>query len=146
MKLPAASALALLLSLPVHAAGELPAIQLTAGMHIVRAEVANDFDTRGRGLMFRESLEPNHGMLFVFEDSAEQCMWMKNTLIALSVAFIAADGTIVNIADMKPRDETTHCARRPVPFALEMARGWFAAHGIKAGQKLVGLEKAPPPR
>ena len=147
MKIPApAAVLALALSLPVHAAGVLPAIPLTAGMHLVQAEVANDTETRGRGLMFRESLPPNHGMLFVFEDTAEQCMWMKNTLIPLSVAFIAGDGTIVNIEDMKPRTETTHCARRPVPFALEMDRGWFAARGIKAGQKLGGLEKAPPPR
>ncbi len=147
MNVPAPAAiLALALALPVHAAGELPAIQLTAGMHLIQAELANDFDSRGRGLMFRESLQPNHGMLFVFEDSAEQCMWMKNTLIPLSVAFIARDGTIVNIEDMKPRTETTHCAKRPVPFALEMAHGWFAARGIKSGQKLGGLDKAPPPR
>ncbi len=143
----AGGALALAAALPVRAAsGELPAIQLSAGMHLVRAEVADDFETRGRGLMFRKSLEPNHGMLFVFEEAAEHCMWMKNTLIPLSVAFIAADGTLVNIADMKPKDETTHCATRPVPFALEMERGWFASRGIRPGQKLGGLEKAPRPR
>ena len=121
-------------------------MRLSAGMHVIRAEVANNFDTRGRGLMFRESLGPNQGMLFVFEDAAPHCMWMKNTLIPLSVAFIAADGTIVNIADMKPKDESTHCARQAVPYALEMDRGWFASRGIKAGQKIAGLDKAPPPR
>ncbi len=133
---------------PVAAAAEqqLPGMRLTAGVHVIRAEVANDFENRGRGLMFRESLGPNQGMLFVFEGTAQHCMWMKNTLIPLSVAFIAADGTIVNIADMKPKDETTHCAQRPVPYALEMDRGWFASRGIKPGQKLGGLDKAPPPR
>ena len=121
-------------------------MRLTAGMHIIRAETAADTESRMTGLMFRESLEPNQGMLFVFEEAAQHCMWMKNTLIPLSVAFIAADGTVVNIADMKPKDETTHCAQRPVPFALEMTRGWFASHGIRAGQKIAGLDKAPPPR
>jgi uncharacterized membrane protein (UPF0127 family) len=125
---------------------QLPAMRLTIGMHVVRAEVASNFDTRGRGLMFRESLAPNQGMLFVFDENAQHCMWMKNTLIPLSVAFVAADGTIVNIADMKPHDETTHCAQRPVPYALEMDRGWFASRGIKAGQKIAGLDKAPAPR
>jgi len=134
------------LALPVSGASQLPILALTAGMHVVRAEVAYDFESRGRGLMFRESLEPNRGMLFVFDEAGEHWMWMKNTLIPLSVAFIAGDGTIVNIADMKPRDETTHCARRPVPYALEMERGWFAARGIRAGQKIGGLDKAPGPR
>jgi uncharacterized membrane protein (UPF0127 family) len=130
-----------------HASSQqLPVMKLTAGIHVVRAEVANDFETRGRGLMFRESLEPNQGMLFVFEQSAQHCMWMKNTLIPLSVAFIADDGTIVNIADMKPKDESTHCAQRPVRYALEMERGWFASRGIRAGQRIAGLEKAPRPR
>jgi uncharacterized membrane protein (UPF0127 family) len=139
-----ATALAVLIG---PASGQvLPTMRLTAGMHVVRAEVAYDFETRGRGLMFRESLEPNQGMLFVFEEASQQCMWMKNTLIPLSVAFIAGDGTIVNIADMKPKDETTHCAQRPVPYALEMERGWFASHGIRAGQKIGGLDKAPRPR
>jgi uncharacterized membrane protein (UPF0127 family) len=127
-------------------AQQLPVMRLTAGVHLIRAEVANNFETRGKGLMFRESLEPNQGMLFVFEDAATHCMWMRNTLIPLSVAFVDADGSIVNIADMKPRDETTHCAQRPVPYALEMDRGWFASRGIKPGQKIGGLDKAPPPK
>jgi uncharacterized membrane protein (UPF0127 family) len=124
----------------------MPSVRLSAGVHLIRAEVANNFETRGRGLMFRQSLEPNQGMLFIFEDTAAHCMWMRNTLIPLSVAFIGADGTIVNIADMKPKDDSTHCAQRAVPYALEMERGWFASRGIKPGQKIGGIEKAPPPR
>ena len=123
-----------------------PTISLGAGIHLIRAEIAADNDTRMRGLMFRKLLPANQGMLFVFDETNLHCMWMKNTLIPLSVAFIAADGVIVNIADMKPHDETTHCAVRPVPYALEMDRGWFAAHGLKAGLRLTGLDKAPASR
>ena len=115
-------------------------------MHLIRAEVAHTFDTRSRGLMFRESLGPNQGMLFVFEASGRHCMWMRNTLIPLSVAFLDADGTIANIADMQPKSEQTHCAVRDVPFALEMEKGWFAARGIKPGTKIDGMDKAPAPR
>jgi uncharacterized membrane protein (UPF0127 family) len=144
--LTAALVSALLLPAAGGAQQQLPSMRLTAGVHLIRAEVANDFETRGRGLMFRQSLEPNQGMLFVFESASAHCMWMKNTLIPLSVAFISADGTIVNIADMKPKDESTHCAQRAVPYALEMERGWFAARGIKAGLKIGGLDKAPAPK
>ncbi len=139
--------LAAALFLPVGAAlGQTPTISLGAGIHLIRAEVAANNDTRMRGLMFRKALEPNQGMLFVFDELATHCMWMKNTLIPLSVAFIAADGVIVNIADMKPHDETTHCAQRPVPYALEMDRGWFASRGLKAGVRITGLDKAPAQR
>lgn len=126
--------------------GQVPTISLGAGIHLIRAEVAANNDTRMRGLMFRKSLEPNQGMLFVFDETNTHCMWMKNTLIPLSVAFIAADGVIANIADMKPHDETSHCAVRPVPYALEMERGWFASRGLKAGARINGLEKAPASR
>lgn len=122
-------------------AQQLPRTQLSAGMHLIQAEVADNFVTRMQGLMHRESLGANDGMLFIFEDAGTQCMWMKNTLIALSVAYLADDGTIVNIEDMKPRTEDSHCAKKPVRFALEMNRGWFAAKGLRAGAKLRGLEK-----
>ena len=108
-------------------------------MHVVRAEVANTFDTRGRGLMFRESLAANQGMLFVFEDAGSHCMWMKNTLIPLSVAFISADGTIVNIEDMKPQTEDTHWSKGPALYALEMRKGWFAEKGIGPGAVVKGI-------
>jgi uncharacterized protein len=142
-KLLAVVLLALLLP-PAHA--ELPTVQLTAGMHAVRAELAADFTTRMQGLMHRRSLAPNSGMLFVFDEVSIHCMWMKNTLIPLSVAFVDASGTITNIADMEPHSEQSHCATRPARFALEMTRGWFAGRGIKPGMKLGGLEKLAPRR
>ena len=120
-------------------AQELPVVQLKAGMHLIRAEVAADFSTRGRGLMFRKSLAPNGGMLFIFDEAAPHCMWMKNTYIPLSVAFIDDKGTIINIADMQPHSEQSHCAARPALYALEMTQGWFAQRGIKAGARLGGI-------
>jgi len=124
-------------------AQQLPVVQLRAGMHLIRAEVAADYETRGRGLMFRKSLAPNSGMLFVFDGPGLQCMWMKNTDLPLSVAFLDAEGAIINIADMQPHTEDSHCAQRPALYALEMEQGWFARRGIKAGMKLDGLNKGP---
>jgi uncharacterized protein len=121
------------------AAQTLPVTQLTAGMHVIRAEVAADFGSRSQGLMHRKSLAPNAGMLFIFDEAAPHCMWMKNTYIPLSVAFIDAQGVIINIADMQPHSEQSHCAARPAVYALEMTQGWFAQRGIKAGAKLGGL-------
>ena len=124
-------------------AQQLPVVQLNAGMHIIRAEVVADYETRARGLMHRKSLAQNAGMLFIFDNEAVHCMWMKNTLIPLSVAFVDDRGTIVNIADMEPHSEVSHCAAQPVRYALEMNRGWFAARGIKPGTRLGGV---PPKR
>ena len=107
----------------------------------LRAEVADRDETRSLGLMHRTSLPPNGGMLFVFDQSAVHCMWMKNTLLPLSVAFLDEAGAIVNIADMQPLDEATHCAARPARYALEMTQGWFAERGIRAGMRLRGLEQ-----
>jgi uncharacterized membrane protein (UPF0127 family) len=114
----------------------LPMVTLQAGIHLVKAEVADDGRKRAMGLMFRESLAPNHGMLFVFREKAGHCFWMRNTLIPLSIAFLDDDGTIVNIEDMAPRSEDSHCPKRPVRFALEMEQGWFAKRGLAAGAKL----------
>nr|WP_225879098.1 DUF192 domain-containing protein [Zeimonas arvi] len=114
----------------------LPTVTLQAGIHLVKAEVANTPKTREIGLMFRERLAPNHGMLFVFREKAGHCFWMRNTLIPLSIAFLDDDGTIVNIEDMAPRSEASHCPKRPVRFALEMDQGWFAKRGLAAGAKL----------
>jgi uncharacterized protein len=125
------------------AAQTLPVTQLSAGMHLIRAEVAADFGSRSQGLMHRKSLAPNAGMLFVFDEAAPHCMWMKNTYIPLSVAFIDAQGVIINIADMTPHSEQSHCAARPAVYALEMTQGWFAQRGIKPGAKLGGLNTAP---
>jgi uncharacterized membrane protein (UPF0127 family) len=142
--LAASSAVALAAASPALA--QMPTVQLSAGIHVVRAEVASTYDTRGTGLMFRKSLGANDGMLFVFPEAQAHCMWMRNTYVPLSVAFIDADGTIVSISDMQPRTETSHCAAAPAKYALEMNRGWFAAKGLKAGSRIRGLEKAPPAR
>ena len=128
----------MLAALPAMAQ-QLPVVQLNAGMHLIRAEVVADYATRAQGLMHRKSLAQNAGMLFIFDNEAVHCMWMKNTLIPLSVAFIDDRGTIVNIADMEPHSEVSHCAAQPVRYALEMNRGWFAARGIKPGTRLGGV-------
>ena len=116
-----------------------PVAQLNAGMHLIRAEVVSDPGTRAEGLMYRKSMAQNAGMLFIFDEAAVHCMWMKNTLIPLSVAFIDDHGAIVNIADMEPQTEASHCAAQPVRYALEMNRGWFAARGVKPGSRLGGI-------
>jgi uncharacterized membrane protein (UPF0127 family) len=139
--------LACLLSLSFAAgAQQLPRTELAAGIHLIKAEVADNFVTRMQGLMHRTSMGPNEGMLFIFEEPGIQCMWMKNTLIPLSVAYIADDGSIVNIEDMKPQTEDSHCTKKPVRFALEMNLGWFASKGLRPGAKLRGLEKYRPPQ
>ncbi len=117
----------------------LPRIGITAGMHVIQAQVASTPDQRTIGLMFRTEMPANEGMLFVFERPAGQCFWMKNTLIPLTAAFIADDGTIVNLADMQPQTLDSHCSTAPVRYVLEMNQGWFTKRGIKAGSRL----KAP---
>lgn len=133
--------LALLLALPV-AAAELPKLTLTIGMHKVTAEVATTPDERARGLMQRFSLQPDHGMLFVFERAEPLAFWMKNTFIPLSIAFIGSDGKIINVEDMQPQTETTHWSKGPARYALEMKKGWFAEKGIGPGAVVQGLPPA----
>jgi hypothetical protein len=135
------SVLLLMLAAAPALAQELPTVQLSAGMHLIRAEVAADFATRARGLMHRKSLAQNAGMVFRFDQPGIHCMWMKNTYIPLSVAFLDEKGTILNIADMQPHSEQSHCSAQPALYALEMTRGWFAERGIKPGSRLAGLEK-----
>ncbi|MBL0726312.1 DUF192 domain-containing protein [Piscinibacter sp. HJYY11] len=138
----------LLLALCLSAAGmnvgaqgtpqSLPTIKLGAGIHNIHAQVAQTPDQRATGLMYRQSMPTNEGMLFVFEQPAQQCFWMKNTFLPLSTAFIADNGTIVNIEDMKPQTLNSHCSAQPVRYVLEMNQGWFAKRGIKPGAKLTG--------
>ena len=122
----------------------LPRTTLSAGMHQIDAQVALQPNQRQIGLMFRKEMPASEGMLFVFEQAGKQCFWMKDTLIPLTAAFVADDGTIVNLADMKPRVTDSHCSEKPVRYVLEMNVGWFAKKGIKAGSKLAGppFEKA----
>jgi len=117
---------------------DLPRIRLSAGMHQIDAQVAMTPDQRATGLMFRREMPQHEGMLFVFEQPAPQCFWMKNTLLPLTAAFVADDGTIVNLADMKPQSTASHCSLKPVRYVLEMNRDWFAKRGIKAGFRLGG--------
>ncbi|MGE4337849.1 MAG: DUF192 domain-containing protein [Pigmentiphaga sp.] len=124
----------------------LPSIRLTAGLYIIQAEVASTPAQLQQGLMFREQMGPQQGMLFLFPRATEQCMWMANTLLPLSVAFLRDDGTIVNIEDMAPQTRTSHCAAEPVRLALEMNRGWFTERGLEPGHRIRGLpELAPRP-
>lgn len=113
-------------------------IDLTAGMYRIDTQLAITPQQREIGLMFRKEMPQQEGMLFVFEVPGVQCFWMRNTLLPLTAAFVADDGTIVNLADMKPMSDESHCSAKPVRYVLEMNQGWFAKRGIKAGAKLGG--------
>lgn len=136
----------LLFSAQAQAQAQMPLIELSAGFHRIEAEVAADQPDRMKGLMNRRSMAANQGMLFVFPQTDRHCMWMRNTLLPLSVAFLDEQGRIINIEEMAPQTETNHCAAAPARFALEMNKGWFAGKGFKAGQSIGGIEKSPRPR
>ena len=127
-------------------AQELPEVALTVNGHKLTAEVAHTDPARMQGLMHRRILPEDRGMLFVFSDVARHAMWMKNTYIPLSVAFLDEHGAIINIEDMKPHTEDTHPSAKPAKYALEMNLGWFRKRGIKPGAKVEGIEHAPPAR
>ena len=127
-------------------AQQMPRIELTAGFHRIEAEVAANNPDRMQGLMNRRSMAPNQGMLFVFPQAARHCMWMRSTFLPLSVAFLDDDGRIINIEDMAPQTETSHCAGAAARFALEMNQGWFAGKGLKAGLRIGGVDKSPRPQ
>ena len=112
--------------------------RLTSGMHRMDVQVAATPEQRQTGLMFRKDMPQHEGMIFVFDQPAQQCFWMKNTLIPLSAAFVLDDGVIANIEDMKPLVLDGHCSTQPVRYVVEMNKGWFAKKGIKAGSKLQG--------
>lgn len=136
---------ALFVNAAAWAQGAMPLMELTAGFHRIEAEVAATDRDRQLGLMNRQAMPPQRGMLFVFDHENTHCMWMRNTLLPLSVAFIDAKGVIINIEDMKPQTDDNHCAKVPARYALEMNVGWFAQRGIKPGMKLGGIDKAPRP-
>jgi uncharacterized membrane protein (UPF0127 family) len=128
------------------ASAQLPEIVLTVNGHKLTAEVAHTGEARRQGLMHRRILPENRGMLFVFEEAGAHAMWMKNTYIPLSVAFLDERGGVINIADMEPHTVDSHGAARPARYALEANRGWFAKRGIKPGARVEGIERAPPAR
>jgi hypothetical protein len=130
----------------VASAQQMPRLDLSVGMYRVSAEVAATDANRMQGLMQRTGMAANQGMLFVFPVAARHCMWMRNTLLPLSVAFIDDAGKIINVEDMLPKTENNHCAGAPARFALEMNKGWFAAKGFGPGVRINGLEQAPAPQ
>jgi uncharacterized protein len=118
---------------------KLPVTQLSAGIYLINAELASSFRERELGLMYREAMGDNEGMVFTFDGPEQVCMWMKNTVLPLSVAFMDDSGSIINIEDMRPQTLDNHCAKRNARYALEMNFGWFAKHGVRAGSKISGL-------
>jgi len=132
---------AMIVALPIGAKAvvELPTVPLTINGHKITAEVAKTTEQVTTGLMHRFSLRPDHGMVFVFDRSEPRAFWMKNTFIPLSIAFVAADGRIINVDEMQPHDESTHTSRGPALYAIEMRKGWFTERGIKSGDVITGL-------
>ena len=146
MPLSVRSALSLLLALMWGSAWpqEMPLLaELGINAQHVKVEVARTPSERQTGLMHRKTLPAQQGMLFVYPHSDSHCMWMKNTLIPLSVAFIDESGRILNIEDMQPNTRDYHCAMAPAQYALEMNLGWFRSKGIKTGDKVRGLQRLP---
>jgi hypothetical protein len=137
---------ALLLAGTAGAQAVLPLAELGAGMYRIEAEVAHTDETRQIGLMNRAKMPLHRGMVFVFPEQRAHCMWMKNTLLPLSVAFLDEEGRVINIEDMQPQTTDNHCAAGPARFALEMNLGWFGERGIKAGDMLRGFDRLPAPR
>lgn len=136
-----------MLAVPLLAAAQgMPLMELTAGIHRIEAEVAATQQNRMQGLMHRKSMAPQRGMLFVFDADARHCMWMRNTYLPLAVAFLDADGRILNVEEMLPQTENNHCAAAPARFALEMNAGWFRSRGIGPGATINGLGRVPAAR
>ena len=117
---------------------KLPTAELHIETYRIQAELARSNLEQATGMMFRKEMGTNEGMLFINDTSEKRCFWMRNTLIPLSIAFIADDGSIVNIAEMQPKSDESHCSAKPARYALEMNKGWFAKRNIKAGTKLRG--------
>jgi uncharacterized membrane protein (UPF0127 family) len=145
-RVPRAAAFALAAALfvfasPGRAQSPLPVVQVKVAGHALRVEVASTVEQRMKGLMFREKMGRNDGMLFVFEDPGYHAMWMKNTPLALSVAFVDGEGRILNITDMEPQTLDQHFAAGPARYAIETHKGWFAERRIKPGDKVAGLPR-----
>ncbi|HEX8989227.1 MAG TPA: DUF192 domain-containing protein [Rhodocyclaceae bacterium] len=132
------------LTAPVAASAQaMPMMELTVGMYRIEAEVAATQDDRMLGLMHRKAMPQQHGMLFVFDANARHCMWMRNTLLPLAVAFLDEQGRIINVEEMQPQTDDNHCAAKPARYALEMNAGWFKQRGFGPGTAIAGVERAP---
>jgi uncharacterized membrane protein (UPF0127 family) len=125
-------------------AAPLPTKDLNIGIHLIHAEIAASDADRSLGLMYRRELPPNHGMLFIFEAPDRHCMWMKNTLLPLSVAFLDERGAVINVEDMQAQTLNTHCAAQLAWYALEMPLHWFQQRGVRSGQLIDGIPRHTP--
>ena len=126
---------------PAVPGAQLPVEWLTVDGRRITVEVARAPDEQRRGLMFRDSLPPDHGMLFVFPIEEVQAFWMRNTKLPLSIAYADASGRIVRVADLEPFDERPVTSVAPARYALEMNRGWFAAHDVTPGDRITDLPR-----
>jgi uncharacterized membrane protein (UPF0127 family) len=124
---------------PAQEGAHAPRAELNVGIHLIHAELAADDASRMTGLMFRRTLPPSDGMLFRFDQEDRHCMWMRNTYLPLSVAFLDARGAVINVEEMQAQTDDTHCAARPARYALEMNARWFAQHGVRAGTVIEGV-------
>ena len=107
--------------------------KIQVGMHVITAELAATSSERQMGLMHRTKLGPNRGMLFAFEQADKHCFWMRNTPLALTIAWLDSTGKVVSLADMQPKNDDSHCPTEPAVYALEMEQGWFKQRNIKVG-------------
>ena len=133
-----ALALPVVLTLGTAAQADTATLVTASGSHAIEVEVAATPKDREIGLMNRREMPQAEGMLFVFEQPATQCFWMKNTLLPLTAAFVADDGRIVNLVDMQPQTLDSHCSKEPVRYVLEMNQGWFERKNLRTGTKLGG--------
>jgi len=138
-----ASCLLFLASLPLLADVTFKTSRILVAGHPLKVELAVEEPQRLQGLMYRKSMAKEDGMLFIFDEPGYHSIWMKNTLIPLSVAFMDKDGVILNILDMEPQTLDSHQAAGPAVYAIETNKGWFAGKKIKPGDKVTGLPKPP---
>ncbi|MGE6528953.1 DUF192 domain-containing protein [Pseudomonas sp. NPDC077382] len=121
----------------VHA--DEPLLELQVGDASVEAEYARSPDERERGLMTRTEMPADHGMLFRFDDFRRHCLWMKNTPLPLSAAFMDEQGRIVDVIDLEPLSKAIRCSSEPARYALEVNQGWFVRNGIEVGEPVRGI-------
>lgn len=123
-------------SVPADGDAALPVTTLRVGGHEVRVEIADEDEERRRGLMYRDSLPEDRGMLFVYPEERTLSFWMRNTKIPLDVAYVDRAGTIVDIRSMDAQTDRLYESRRPAMYALEMNRGWFREHDVAVGDRV----------
>lgn len=121
----------------VHPVSVNDSVKITINGIEISVELAITREEHRQGLMYREKLEKNHGMLFIFPEERRVSFWMKNTLIPLSIAFIKPDGWISQIDEMEPQSLESHLSEMNVKYVLEMNKGWFKENGINVGDSVV---------